>query len=202
MPARVRPGSTAADGGTAGAAPGSHRGRAGGPRGRRLRRPTRRGPAAPRRVRVGRARGAAVVAHPRMNSRPVFCCARPSCRRIRLTRWRTSAAPSRGRAAGELHLAQPYVSRTIRALEAELGADVFHRTTRKVELTPAGAALLPDARALLRSGEDARAKVLAAQEGRSGRIRISFAGPASAALHHSERRGPPTPRRRTDLRDR
>lgn len=84
-----------------------------------------------------------------------------------------------GRAADRLHLAQPYVSRTVRALEAELGAEVFRRTTRTVELTPAGAALLPHAHALLARTEEARTAVMAARDGRSGRVRISFAGPSA-----------------------
>ncbi|ODV05182.1 MAG: LysR family transcriptional regulator [Rubrivivax sp. SCN 70-15] len=45
-------------------------------------------------------------------------------------------------AAEELHLTQPAVSRQIRALEDELGAALFLRGTRHVELTNAGAALL------------------------------------------------------------
>lgn len=84
-----------------------------------------------------------------------------------------------GRAADRLHLAQPYLSRSVRALEAELGAEVFRRTTRTVELTPAGTALLPHARALLARTDEARAAVTAARDGRSGRVRISFAGPSA-----------------------
>lgn len=47
-----------------------------------------------------------------------------------------------GAAAQELHLTQPAVSRQIKALEDELGAPLFHRGTRHVELTAAGSALL------------------------------------------------------------
>ena len=57
-----------------------------------------------------------------------------------------------GRAAERMHLAQPYLSRTIRALEADLGTRLFDRTTRRVELTPAGQALLEPAAAILRMG--------------------------------------------------
>ena len=86
-----------------------------------------------------------------------------------------------GRAAQRLHLAQPHLSRTVRALEDDLGADVFRRTTRRVELTAAGAALLPHARAMLARSDEARAAVAAARDGRSGRVRISFAGPSAHA---------------------
>ncbi|WP_370588950.1 LysR family transcriptional regulator [Pseudonocardia sp. C8] len=86
-----------------------------------------------------------------------------------------------GRAAARLHLAQPHLSRTVRALETELGAEMFRRTTRRVELTPAGLALLPHARALLTRTDEARAAVTAARDGRSGRVRISFAGPSAHA---------------------
>ncbi|MFK0194182.1 LysR family transcriptional regulator [Kitasatospora sp. NPDC090308] len=54
-----------------------------------------------------------------------------------------------GRAAERLHLAQQAVSRDVQALERELGCVLLHRSTRSVELTEAGAALLPKARQLL-----------------------------------------------------
>ncbi|MGB3444859.1 MAG: LysR substrate-binding domain-containing protein [Actinophytocola sp.] len=84
-----------------------------------------------------------------------------------------------GRAAARLHVAQPYLSRTIRSLEDELAAPLFERTTRRVVLTPAGAALVEHARAMVAEEEKARAVVTAAHRGRSGRVRISFAGPSS-----------------------
>ncbi|MFJ2186516.1 LysR family transcriptional regulator [Kitasatospora sp. NPDC087861] len=54
-----------------------------------------------------------------------------------------------GRAAGRLHVAQQALSRDIRTLEGLLGDALFTRTTRSVELTPAGLRLLPRARRLL-----------------------------------------------------
>jgi LysR family carnitine catabolism transcriptional activator len=42
------------------------------------------------------------------------------------------------RSARELHLSQPVVSRTVRDLEAVVGGELFRRTTRSVDLTPAG----------------------------------------------------------------
>lgn len=84
-----------------------------------------------------------------------------------------------GRAAERLHLAQSYLSRTIKALEGDLGAALFLRTTRRVELTPAGAALLGRAPRMLAEEQEARIAVAAAQEGRFGRIRLGFAGPSA-----------------------
>ena len=87
-----------------------------------------------------------------------------------------------GRAAARLHLAQPYLSRTIRALEDELAAPLFDRTTRRVELTPAGHALVEHARAMVAVDDRARAAVAAAHAGRSGRVRLSFAGPSAHGI--------------------
>ncbi|MGW3043107.1 LysR family transcriptional regulator [Kitasatospora sp. NPDC001159] len=54
-----------------------------------------------------------------------------------------------GRAAERLHVAQQALSRDIRVLEGLLGEALFTRTTRSVELTPAGRRLLPRVRQLL-----------------------------------------------------
>jgi DNA-binding transcriptional LysR family regulator len=54
-----------------------------------------------------------------------------------------------GRAAERLHMSQSPLSRAIRELERELGVVLFVRTTRHVELTPAGSALLERARRAL-----------------------------------------------------
>lgn len=87
-----------------------------------------------------------------------------------------------GRAAKRLRLAQPYISRTVRALETELGAPLFDRTTRRVELTPAGQAFLEPATVILRTASQARSDVEAAHRGDSGRVRFSFAGPSSQVM--------------------
>jgi DNA-binding transcriptional LysR family regulator len=54
-----------------------------------------------------------------------------------------------GRAAIRLHMTQPPLSQTIQALEAALGTPLFARNNRNVALTPAGTALLPEARRIL-----------------------------------------------------
>ncbi|RLP74926.1 LysR family transcriptional regulator [Mycetocola tolaasinivorans] len=54
-----------------------------------------------------------------------------------------------GRAADRLHIAQPVLSRQIAALEGELGATLFERSSRGTRLTETGVALVADARVLL-----------------------------------------------------
>jgi DNA-binding transcriptional LysR family regulator len=70
-----------------------------------------------------------------------------------------------GRAAEALHIAQPVLSRQIRALEDELKVRLFVRDRRATELTPAGEQLLADARPLLASAEAVRRRVARAAEG-------------------------------------
>jgi DNA-binding transcriptional LysR family regulator len=73
-----------------------------------------------------------------------------------------------GRAAERLHIAQPPVSRQIRALEDELGTPLFARTRRGMSLLPSGEAFLDHARAILvavdRAGEVARGAAKGALE--------------------------------------
>src|ERR1700681_4496497 len=54
-----------------------------------------------------------------------------------------------GRAAARLHMSQPPLSRQIQHLEREIGALLFRRSKRRVELTDAGAYLLGEARRML-----------------------------------------------------
>lgn len=63
------------------------------------------------------------------------------------------------RAAAELHIAQPALSKQISQLERELGVALFDRVGRNVRLTEAGEALLPYARAVLAQVESARAEM-------------------------------------------
>ncbi|MDQ3778576.1 MAG: LysR substrate-binding domain-containing protein [Actinomycetota bacterium] len=79
------------------------------------------------------------------------------------------------RAAERLRIAQPALSAQIRALESLVGCPLFRRTTRKVELTPAGAMLLEDAREIVRRADEAVAKLRAVGRGERGLLRISFA---------------------------
>jgi DNA-binding transcriptional LysR family regulator len=70
-----------------------------------------------------------------------------------------------GRAAETLHIAQPVLSRQIRALEDELKAQLFVRDKRATELTPAGRQLLADAGPLLASADALRRRVSRAARG-------------------------------------
>ncbi|MFE3638050.1 LysR family transcriptional regulator [Streptomyces sp. NPDC059168] len=54
-----------------------------------------------------------------------------------------------GRAATRMFMTQPAFSQQIRALEKRIGVPLIERTSRKVELTPAGQALLPDIRSVI-----------------------------------------------------
>ena len=79
-----------------------------------------------------------------------------------------------GRAALRLHMTQPPLSRQIQLLEHSLGADLFIRSSRSVVLSAAGAALLPDARRLLRLAESAAEHARRIAAGQAGRLRIGF----------------------------
>ena len=65
------------------------------------------------------------------------------------------------RAAARVHLTQSSLSSSVRALERELGSDLFVRSTRQVELTAAGHALAPAARRALAAAEDGHDAVAA-----------------------------------------
>ena len=76
-----------------------------------------------------------------------------------------------GRAANRLHIAQPALSRQIQRLERLLEVKLVSRTTRTVELTPAGDSFLVHGRRLLAAGERASG---AAKQISGGRISIGF----------------------------
>ncbi|MGW3185635.1 LysR family transcriptional regulator [Kitasatospora sp. NPDC001119] len=76
------------------------------------------------------------------------------------------------RAAEAAHVAQPSLSQQIRALERELGAELFHRTRGNIALTDAGDALLPLARRILADTETARLAVQETVQLRRGRVRL------------------------------
>jgi DNA-binding transcriptional LysR family regulator len=74
------------------------------------------------------------------------------------------------RAADRLHVVQSAVSAGVRNLERELGATLFDRSTHRVQLTDAGQALLPQARATLAAATAARDAVDAVRGGVRGTV--------------------------------
>jgi DNA-binding transcriptional LysR family regulator len=87
-----------------------------------------------------------------------------------------------GRAAERLHIAQPPLSQQIRQLERELGVTLLVRSTRKVELTPAGSAYLNRAVAILDAVDDATEQAQRIAEGVEGRLAIGCVGSATYSL--------------------
>lgn len=87
-----------------------------------------------------------------------------------------------GRAAERLHMAQPPLSQQIRQLEAELGLTLLTRTTRRVDLTPAGAAYLERAREILGAVDAAAQEATSIASGRRGRLLIGCVGSATYSL--------------------
>jgi DNA-binding transcriptional LysR family regulator len=82
------------------------------------------------------------------------------------------------RAAERLHIAQPPLSIQIRALEQEIGAQLFDRDQRHVFLTQAGKHLLDRARNILASVEAAKAEVRCAALGEVGSLHLGYASSA------------------------
>lgn len=86
------------------------------------------------------------------------------------------------KAAETLAVAQPALSRSIAQLETELGVDLLNRTRRKVELTPAGKALLERIEPLLRALAAVPADIQALAGGQAGHVRVAFTGLAMATV--------------------
>ena len=105
-----------------------------------------------------------------------------------------------GRAAAALHIAQPALSRQIRALEQELKVQLFERDNRSTRLTPAGTALLDEARPLLAAADTVRRKVRDAAAGQ----RTFTVGFMPGLIVHAGRPrafAPPSRRHRRGLAD-
>jgi DNA-binding transcriptional LysR family regulator len=83
-----------------------------------------------------------------------------------------------GRAAARLHMTQPPLSQSIQALEAALDTPLFLRTQRRVELAPAGVALLPEARRLLDHAAMLPEIARRAASGASGHLTLAFVSTA------------------------
>lgn len=86
------------------------------------------------------------------------------------------------RAADELHLTQPALSRSIRALEDELGQPLFDRVGRRNELTAFGRAVLARARQIVFDADELRGSGPCMREGRAGRLRLGLGSGPGAML--------------------
>jgi DNA-binding transcriptional LysR family regulator len=87
-----------------------------------------------------------------------------------------------GRAAARLHMTQPPLSQTIQSLETALGTRLFARTKRSVALTPAGTALLPEARRILQQAGALPDLARRAASGESGLLTLSFVSTADYSV--------------------
>ncbi len=80
------------------------------------------------------------------------------------------------KAARQLHLSQPPLTRQIQALEEKLGTKVFTRSAHAVALTNAGARFLEEVRAILRHVDHATGAIRSDSQGETGRLRLAFVG--------------------------
>jgi LysR family transcriptional regulator, benzoate and cis,cis-muconate-responsive activator of ben and cat genes len=98
------------------------------------------------------------------------------------------------RAAERLHMAQPPLSRQIKALEEEMGAPLFVRTAKGVDLTEAGHTLLAEVPNLLLLAQRAKERTRRAGQGLTGQLDVGLFGsgvldviPRMLARFHAER---------------
>ena len=75
------------------------------------------------------------------------------------------------KAAKQFYISQTAVTQQIKALEQELGAELFIRNNRHVELTPAGKTFLEDARAIIKRTQDAMIRARQADTVFTGNLR-------------------------------
>lgn len=97
---------------------------------------------------------------------------------IELRSWRQFAAVAQhlhfGHAATALNMTQPPLTQAIAKLEGVLGMRLFDRSKRRVQLTVAGAALLPEVVQLLERAQSLAPFARAAADGQRGRLRLAF----------------------------
>ncbi|MGW6912213.1 LysR family transcriptional regulator [Kitasatospora sp. NPDC054939] len=87
-----------------------------------------------------------------------------------------------GRTAERLHVSTTRVSQTIRKVERRVGVPLFRRTSRHVELTPAGRNLVEDLRPAWQAVGAALERAVEAGRGLSGSLRVAFVGAAAGQL--------------------
>jgi DNA-binding transcriptional LysR family regulator len=93
-----------------------------------------------------------------------------------------AATGSFSKSAEALHLTQPALSRSIRALESELAMALFDRVGRRNELTPFGMEVLARARQLVFEADELRDRGRQMREGQGGAVRIGMGSGPGAML--------------------
>src|SRR5258707_636929 len=79
------------------------------------------------------------------------------------------------RAAAQLRVAQPALSRQVQDLEDEIGVDLLHRSPRGVTLTAEGKLFLEEERELLKRAEESVEKIRALARGEYGEVHVGYA---------------------------
>ena len=87
-----------------------------------------------------------------------------------------------GRAAKRLNISQPPLSQQIMQLEEEIGVQLFNRTKRRVEITPAGMVFLAEACRIITMSDDAVRRTIRADKGEIGRLAVGYIGSANYSL--------------------
>jgi len=87
-----------------------------------------------------------------------------------------------GRASKRLNISQPPLSQQIMQLEKEIGVQLFSRTNRRVEITPAGLVFLEEARRIMALSDDAVRRTIRADKGEIGRLAVGYIGSANYSL--------------------
>jgi DNA-binding transcriptional LysR family regulator len=86
----------------------------------------------------------------------------------------TAEAQHFRRAAASLRIAQPALSRQIKALEEEIGVALFERSPQGARLTEAGRSLLTDATQIMNDVREAAERTRRTARGQRGRLRVAF----------------------------
>src|SRR6188768_852683 len=86
------------------------------------------------------------------------------------------------RAARRLNVVQPALSRALKELEAELGAELLARTRRSVKLTAAGRVLLDETALMFERLDQTIRRVRRAAEGQEGELRLGYIGPPTQSF--------------------
>lgn len=87
-----------------------------------------------------------------------------------------------GRTADRLRVSTARVSQTVKKLELRVGAALFERSSRRVELTPTGRQLQADLAPAWAGVTTALRRAVDAAQGIQGAVRVAFTGPAAGQL--------------------